>query len=527
MNVAERVDSLDLRRRLAVRRAAVPDEVRTAAFLVLLVLVSAVLRTRVLDAPFWIDEGISVGIASHPLSELTGLLRQDGSPPLYYALLHGWIALVGSGEEATHALSLVFALLAVPAAFWAAGSASGRRAAWTCAALAALNPFLTTYAQETRMYTLVALLSIVATGAFVQAFVRGRRRYVPVLALALALLLLTHYWALFFAAGLVAALAVTLARGSEPPRPLRDAGLVLGGAALAFAPWLPTLLYQVEHTGAPWSRAPGGSALLDGPAAVFSGDGSAMALLLAGGSGLAVVLRGAHTRERAAVVGTIVLAASTLLLAWVGSQLAPAWANRYLAVLIGPLLLLAAIGLARAGRLGVVGLVVVLVLWGAYRASDDKSNADEVAAQVAATLRAGDVVVSTHPEQVPVLAYYLPSGLRYATALGPVPDPLVMDWRDALARLEAAKPRETAEELVDRLPVGGRLLLVQPIIRAPQLAETARGWEAPWTSLVRRRSLEWGTLLARDRRLVRVAVTLLTEETFKDVRGTIYRKVRP
>src|SRR5215212_3390685 len=80
-----------------------------------LVLLSIFLRTRDFDVGFWIDEGLSVGIADRPLSEIPAALRLDGSPPLYYSLLHVWMALFGSGEPATHALSLLFALLAVPA----------------------------------------------------------------------------------------------------------------------------------------------------------------------------------------------------------------------------------------------------------------------------------------------------------------------------------------------------------------------------------------------------------------------------
>lgn len=53
------------------------------AGLALLALGSLYLRTRALGSSFWIDEGLSVGIASHPLADIPGLLRQDGSPPLY------------------------------------------------------------------------------------------------------------------------------------------------------------------------------------------------------------------------------------------------------------------------------------------------------------------------------------------------------------------------------------------------------------------------------------------------------------
>ena len=29
-----------------------------------------------------------------------------------------------------------------------------------------------------------------------------------------------------------------------------------GGAALLYLPWVPTTLYQAQHTGAPWADAP-------------------------------------------------------------------------------------------------------------------------------------------------------------------------------------------------------------------------------------------------------------------------------
>src|SRR3712207_8764329 len=35
---------------------------------------------------------------------------------------------------------------------------------------------------------------------------------------------------------------------------LRDGLLAGGGALLLYAPWIPSLLYQAEHTGAPWSQ---------------------------------------------------------------------------------------------------------------------------------------------------------------------------------------------------------------------------------------------------------------------------------
>src|SRR4051812_30988084 len=47
-----------------------------------LVAISLALKLRGLGRDYWIDEGLSVGIGSHPLSAIPGLMRQDGSPPL-------------------------------------------------------------------------------------------------------------------------------------------------------------------------------------------------------------------------------------------------------------------------------------------------------------------------------------------------------------------------------------------------------------------------------------------------------------
>ena len=64
----------------------------------ILLAASAYLRTRYRSVQFWIDEAISTGIASHPLGAIPGLLRHDGSPPLFYFLLHFWMQAFGATE---------------------------------------------------------------------------------------------------------------------------------------------------------------------------------------------------------------------------------------------------------------------------------------------------------------------------------------------------------------------------------------------------------------------------------------------
>ncbi len=84
----------------------------------LLAALSVLVRIGVFNAGLWVDEGLSVGIADRPLFDIPGVLRQDGSPPLYYMALHVWINALGtSTEEALHAFSLVFAVLTIPVAY--------------------------------------------------------------------------------------------------------------------------------------------------------------------------------------------------------------------------------------------------------------------------------------------------------------------------------------------------------------------------------------------------------------------------
>jgi mannosyltransferase len=394
---------------------------RVAVALLVLTAASIALRTGALDAGFWIDEAIAVGIASHAPGEIPELLRQDGSPPLYYLLLHAWMALVGDGEAATRALSLLFAAAAVPAAYWAAG---GR-----AAAVAAVCPFLGYYAQEARMYTLVAVLSLVATAAFL------RRRPV-VLVVALTLLLYTHTWGVFLLTGLAIA---ALRRGGLAP---------LATAAVLYLPWVPSIISQALHTGAPWSVPPSVLYLLPAAAAVA-------------------------WRPRDDLV---MAAAAGFALAWLASQVTPAWSPRYLFVLFGPVLIL----LARRPAWAVATIGAALLLVGPAAA---KSNARAVAASVAQSVRPGDLVVVTQPEQVPVLHRYLPHGVTYVTPLGRPADPSLTDWRDALSRVR----RATAERvLLPELVPGRRVVLVTPVYRRARSA---------WARAVKRRTREWRAAL--------------------------------
>lgn len=470
-----------------------------------MVAVSLWLRTSGISMYYWVDEGISVGIASHPLAHIPSLLGQDGSPPLYYLVLHVWMSLFGRSEIATHELSLIFATLCIPAAYWAGSSLFDRGTGLICALLAAGTPYLNAYAQETRMYALLALLALITSAAFVHAFVRRNRRYIAVFVISMAACLYTHNWALFLALMAAAAFLVCVNDASPEDRPglWRDGIIALIGVAILYAPWVPTLIYQARHTGAPWDVSPVIWSLTQGLYSIVGGRGSAVALLLAGGTGLWALRARGQAQERVLLAAKtlLILGFGTLLIAWLYSKLTPAWAVRYLAVIVGPLILVFGFGLARAGRLGLVALALVAAFWilgPARHSRDGKSNVGAVAAKVRHELGSDALVLSTQPEQVPDLAYYLPAVTHFGTPLGAVPDPRVDDWRNALERLEHSSVSRVLMPMVDRLKRGERLLLVIPT----SLAKTPR-----YLDLVDKDSVLWTRALDHDRAFRRITVT--------------------
>jgi mannosyltransferase len=484
-----------------------------------LVLLSLFIRTRQIHAGFWIDEGISVGIAHEHWTSIPHLLREDGSPPVYYMVLGLWIRVFGDSEAATHALSLVFGVACIPLGYVAGRAVFGRTTGLVLALIAALDPFLTYYAQETRMYELEAFLSLLVAWSYVEGILRGKRRFVPLLVVAATLLALSHNWGLFLWVGLATA-TVVAARDR-----IRLFGVAALGAGVLYAPWIPTLLFQARHTGAPWSTRPNLHDLVLGAGAVLGGDASYLVLALVGGAVLVGVVKTNVGEERRIVLALTLMTAGTIAAAFVSSQVSPAWTSRYFAVVFGPAALLAAQGVVRAKRLGFAALVAAVFLWAGYLVHNDKSNARGIASGVKPYLTPGELIISTHPEQTPVLRYYLGAGYRWATTLGPTSDPHIFDWRDAVKRLEEAQALPTLYRLVETVPRGKDFVVITPVFR------DYRAWRATWTKLVWRKATAWSWILSHDPRFQVVAHVAsdeiaLKENYFKPLQAFVYRRTR-
>lgn len=121
----------------------------------------------------------------------------ESAPPLYYALAWLWTQLTGTGEAGLRSFSAIAGVATVPVAYLIGADLRDQRAGFAAAALVAVNPMLLWYSQEARDYSLLVLLTAVATLYFVRALASGGRRDLALWGVFAALALATHYFAIF------------------------------------------------------------------------------------------------------------------------------------------------------------------------------------------------------------------------------------------------------------------------------------------------------------------------------------------
>jgi uncharacterized membrane protein len=413
-------------------------------------------------SPLWLDEALSVNIARLPVGDLLEALRHDGHPPLYYLLLHWWMALVGEGDVAVRALSGIFAVAALPLA-WVAGrrlaGVSGGR--WALVVVA-LSPYWVRYGTETRMYSLVMLLVLGGYLMLVDALERPRAWRLAGLAVVSGLLLLTHYWSFYLLASVGAVLAVRAWRRPEGRVATVRVLAAIAAGGLLFLPWLGGFLYQSANTGTPWGEPFRPTAVVQATLSDMGGGtvteaqlyGSAVVLLAlvalfttrSAGREMVLDLRTAPTVRYEIAVVVLVLALGAV----VGLATSATFQSRYAAVVVPLILLAAAVGVTRVpgrARLVAGAVYVILSLIGvAWVNYFQRTQADEVAGAVAARARPGDVVVYCPDQLGPGYSRPMPPGVEGVTYPELTP-PHRVDWVGYAERNAAADPASFAREV--------------------------------------------------------------------------------
>ncbi len=210
--------------------------------------------------PVWYDEAFAMLFASKgPAAMLAGTLTPAGGgaadvhPLAYYWLLWGWMQVFGGSVAAARLLSVLFGLGVVWLAYRLGRGLFSPWVGLRFAALAAISPFQLHYAQEIRMYALLAFLCLAATLGLWLGMRRGQARGWVLFALAAAGAQYTQNLAVFFLLPLAA--TPLLARRWKSLRAAIPASLL---ALLLYLPWLwflPSQLQKVQS--AYWTQKPG------------------------------------------------------------------------------------------------------------------------------------------------------------------------------------------------------------------------------------------------------------------------------
>ena len=215
-----------------------------AALAGLLALAAAVRFAGIGSQSLWLDEVVTAELVRKPFGDMLSTIpHSESTPYLYYVLLWPWIQVFADGEAALRSLSAVFGVATVAAIWAAARDLVSDRAGLAAGALAAVNPLLVWYSQETRAYALLALLCAVSFWCFARAL--RDPRWLKWWALASVLALATHYFAAFTI--VPEAIAIALVAGRT--RAWTVSCAAIGAAALALVPLVAT---QRRGGGADW-----------------------------------------------------------------------------------------------------------------------------------------------------------------------------------------------------------------------------------------------------------------------------------
>lgn len=195
----------------------------------------------------WCDEGSSLMLSAYPLAEIWSHASHDVHPPLYFMLLHGWMAMFGDSLASIRSLSVLPGIATVMLGMWLVRLVATQRAALLAGLLLALLPTAVRYSQEVRMYALLGVWLIAATIALVYWIKAPHSyRYPLIYTLLMAAAFYTHYFTAFC---VIAHWLYLLLCGRATRWLIKRPAWWLANVAivLLFLPWLPGLVDLLQH----------------------------------------------------------------------------------------------------------------------------------------------------------------------------------------------------------------------------------------------------------------------------------------
>ncbi len=437
------------------------------------VIVAAIVLRFWTRSNLWLDEAQTVNISRLAVGQIPHALRQDGAPPLFYVLLHYWMAAFGTGDLAVRSLSGLFGVATLPLVWLGGRRLGGARVGWAALMIVATSPFAVYYATEARMYALVTFLTAVGLLALLSVLAKPRPVAVIGLGVVTGLLLYSHYWSFYLVAvtGLWLCWRAWHAKGDARRATVVAIGSIVVGS-LTFLPWVPTFLFQARHTGTPWATPANFSAMVHAVAKFAGGgttQGRALALAfftlaLIGVFGAAIDDRRIELdlKTRPAARPLAIIGLGTLFVAIAAGYVShSAFSSRYTSVVFVPIVLLVAWGTRSLRsdtlRRSVLAAMVLFGLAGAIpNITTNRTQSGQVAAAIRAHVQAGDVVAYCPDQLGPSTSRLLPQSVDQITFPRRTP-PQIVDWID-YAKVNEAASVASFVHLLERQAAGAHTI---------------------------------------------------------------------
>ncbi|MDR3613112.1 MAG: glycosyltransferase family 39 protein [Candidatus Obscuribacterales bacterium] len=227
----------------------------------LITLTALLLRLPTLKMGLWLDEFISIYLATRPnLQETYEWLWRglEFNPPLNHLLMRAYISSFGTNEIVVRLPSLFWGILLIPALYWLGVTIHSRKTGLFAALFGALAPQANYFACQTRPYSLSTLLSCLCLIYFCR-LLDGKRNEkkldLPVFIVLMTLLCYSSTFGVFSLAAFVVAYVVLCLRdrsvsGASNPTDenlsFRRFLFAFGIPSVLLLPWLPTMWHQAK-----------------------------------------------------------------------------------------------------------------------------------------------------------------------------------------------------------------------------------------------------------------------------------------
>jgi mannosyltransferase len=174
--------------------------IRNNQLLLLIFLFGMFLRIYRLGAEsIWFDEAISVAASKLGFIEQIkwNLTASDNNPPLYYAFLHVWVLIFGDSEFAVRLPSAIFGSVNILLIYVVGKMLFNRKTGLMAAFILAISVFHIRFSQETRVYSMSTLLTLVSYYFFLKLMSRRNRLDSAGYVISSVLLMYSHYFGMF------------------------------------------------------------------------------------------------------------------------------------------------------------------------------------------------------------------------------------------------------------------------------------------------------------------------------------------